>query len=222
MGRFASDVSCFRVGQTNKEGSSVPIPEIPESFNAVTAFIDSHMAKGRGDSPALRWRDQVVTYAQLAANVNRVGNALLRLGIRPEERVVLIAWDSPPVVYSFWGAMKIGAVPVPINTFLRTDEYTYVLDDSGASALIVSAEIWPTVASLASRRLRHRIVIGKSNNGALSLQQLMEKESSRLEAEHTHRDDMALWLYSSGSTGSPKGVIHLHRDLLYCAEPYAK
>ena len=204
------------------EEEGMPIPEIPESFNAATAFIDRHVAEGRGERIAIRWNDQAVTYAQLAANVNRAGNALLRLGIRPEERIVLAAWDSPEFVYSFWGAIKIGAVPVPVNTFLRADEYAYVLDNSGASALIVSPEIWPTVASFASRRLRHRIVIGEGNAEALSLQHVMEKESVHLDVEPTHRDDMALWLYSSGSTGSPKGVVHLHRSLLYCAETYAK
>ncbi len=200
----------------------MPIPEIPESFNAAAAFIDRHVAAGRGDRVALRWNDQSVTYAQLAANVNRAGNALLRLGVRPEERIVVAAWDSPDFVYSFWGAMKIGAVPVPINTFLRTDEYAYVLENSGASLLVVSPELWPTVVSVTSRRLRQRIVTGAGNDDAPSLASLMANESPEMDAAPTHCDDMALWLYSSGSTGSPKGVVHVHRSLWYCAETYAK
>lgn len=213
---------CFRVGQIHEEGGAVSIPEIPEVFNATTAFIDAHVQAGRGAQIALRWHDQTVTYEQLAANVNRCGNALRRLGIQPEERVLLVAWDSPEFVYSFWGAIKIGAVPVPVNTFLRPDEYAYMLDNSSARALIVSHAIWPTVSSLTTRRLTHRIVIGEPIPGALSFADLLAKESPRLDAEPTHRDDMALWLYSSGSTGSPKGVVHLQRDLLYCVETYAK
>ncbi len=200
----------------------MPIPDIPESFNAASAFIDRHVAAGHGERAALRWNDQAVTYAQLAANVNRVGNALLRLGVRPEERVLLAVLDSPEFVYSFWGAMKIGAVPVPVNTFLRTDEYAYLLDNSRASVLVVSSDVWPLVASLSTPRLRSRIVIGAEEANALSFWRLMENESPVLDPAPTHRDDMALWLYSSGSTGAPKGVVHLHRNLLYCAETYAQ
>jgi benzoate-CoA ligase len=205
-----------------KREGVVPVPEIPESFNAASAFIDQHIVAGRGGRNALRWNDQAVTYAQLAANVNRAGNGFLRLGIRPEERVLLAVWDSPEFAYAFWGALKIGAVPVPVNTFLRTDEYAYLLENSRASAFIVSQELWPMVASITPRRLRHRIVVGTGSPDALSFWSLVENESPTLEPEPTHRDDIALWLYSSGSTGSPKGVVHPHRDLLYCAETYAQ
>lgn len=200
----------------------MPIPEIPEAFNATTVFIDSHVQEGRGARIALRWQDESITYAQLAANVNRCGNALRRLGIRPEERVLIAAWDSPEFAYSFWGAMKIGAVPAPVNTSLRSDEYAYLLENSEASALIVSRAVWPMVSSLAPRRLKHRLVIGEDTPEALSFAALLAHESPVLDAEPTHRDDMALWLYSSGSTGLPKGVVHLHRDVWYCVETYAK
>ena len=198
------------------------VPEIPESFNAAARFIDRHVAAGQGERIALRWHNQAITYAQLAANTNRIGNALRRLGVRPEERVLLVAWDSPEFVYSFWGALKIGAVPVPVNTFLRTDEYAYLLQDSRASTLIVSAELWPLVEPVTTPWLRHRVVIGKEHGNALSFAALVGPEAETLAPEPTHRDDAALWLYSSGSTGTPKGVIHLHRDLLYCAETYAR
>jgi benzoate-CoA ligase len=200
----------------------VPVPEIPEAFNAASVFIDRQAAEGRGGRVALRWNNQAITYAQLAANVNRVGNAFLRLGIRPEERVLLAVFDSPEFVYSFWGAVKIGAVPVPVNTFLRPDEYAYMLENSRASACVASQEVWPTLASAITLRVRHRIVVGEDGPETLSFAPLIKNESATLAPEPTHRDDMAFWLYSSGSTGLPKGVVHLHRDLLYCSATYAQ
>jgi len=202
----------------------VPIPEIPESFNAATVFIDRHLTEGRGNRVALRCGDQTISYSQLAENVNRAGNAFRRLGVRPEERILLVVLDSPEFVYAFWGAIKIGAVPVPVNTFMRTDEYAYMLDDSRASVVVVSTEVWPTVAPAAAQShwIRHSIVVGDKSNAALSFTNLLTHESSTLAAELTHRDDPALWLYSSGSTGTPKGVVHLHRDLVYCCETYGQ
>lgn len=199
----------------------MPVPDIPERFNAAAFFLDRHVAEGRGDRVALRWNGQAVTYAQLVANVNRAGNALHRLGVRAEERVVLAVLDGPEFVSSFWGALKIGAVPVPVNTALRTDEYAYVLDDSRARVIISSQEVFPLIAPVTTPWLRRRIVVGDKREDALSFNDLLAGESPLLEAEPTHRDDTALWLYSSGSTGTPKGVVHLHRSLLYCAETYA-
>jgi len=200
----------------------VPIPEIPEAFNAASVFIDRQLVEGHGERPALRWQDKIVTYRELAENVNRAGNAFLRLGVRPEERVLLAVFDSPEFVYSFWGAVKIGAVPVPVNTFLRQDEYAYMLENSRASVFVASQDVWPTLASASPSRVRQQIVVGESNSGTLSLENLLKNESTELEPEPTHRDDMALWLYSSGSTGAPKGVVHLHRNLLYCSATYAR
>ena len=202
----------------------MPIPEIPESFNAAIAFIDRHVHEGRGSRVALLCEGQEVTYARLAESVSRMGNALRRLGVRPEERVLLVVLDSPEFVYAFWGAIKIGAVPVPVNTFMRPDDYAYVLDDSRASVVVVSAEVWPTVAPAAtrSRWLRHCVVAGGTFAETLSFTQLLAGESATLTAELTHRDDPALWLYSSGSTGTPKGVVHLHRDLVFCCETYGR
>jgi len=158
----------------------MPVPDIPDLFNAATVFVDQHLAAGHGDRVALRWDTQAVTYAQLAANVNRAGNALRRLGVRSEERVLLAVFDSPEFVYSFWGAIKIGAVPVPVNTFLQADEYAYLLNDSRASVLVASAEIWPSVASATTRWLRHKLVAGKSisSGQALSFESLREQEAS--------------------------------------------
>lgn len=198
----------------------MPLPDVPERFNAATAFIDAHTAEGRGERTALRWRDESISYAELAANVSKTGRALRRLGIRPEERVLLVVLDSPAFVYSFWGALKIGAIPVPVNTSLNTEDYAYLLDDSRARLLIVSAELWPTLAPVAERV--ETIVVGEPPPGRLAFEELIGPEAPELEPEPTHRDDAAFWLYSSGSTGAPKGAVHLHRSVLCCADTYAR
>lgn len=201
------------------------LPEIPEHCNASAAFIDDHLTQGRGERQALRWRDEVVTYRQLAANVNKTGNALRRLGVRPEERILLVALDSPAFVYSFWGGLKMGAVPVPVNTGLRSEEYAYLLDDSRATTLIVSAELWPTVAPAVQSRSIPTIIIGAGQApeaGRLDFTEWIESEAPELDPAPTHRDDAALWLYSSGSTGAPKGAVHQHRNLVYCSDTYAR
>ncbi|MGE0823028.1 MAG: benzoate-CoA ligase family protein [Candidatus Binatia bacterium] len=200
------------------------VPEIPEAFNAATAFVDRHLANGRSDRIALCCGDETVTYARLAENVNRTGNVLRQLGVRPEERVLLVVLDAPEFAYAFWGAIKIGAVPVPVNTALQTDEYDYLLNDSRAVVVVASAEAWPMVAPAAQRShwLRQRLIVGTAQDATLSFTEVLRSAAPVLDAEMTHRDDPALWLYSSGSTGMPKGVVHLHRDLLYCAETYAR
>ncbi len=171
---------------------------------------------------ALRWRDRTISYAELAATVNQTGNALRRLGVRAEERVLLVALDSPAFAYGFWGALKIGAVPVPVNTALRSEDYAYLLDDSRASTLIVSAELWPTLAPVARARPVSSIIIGAAQPGSVAFDEWIAAESPELEPHPSHRDDAALWLYSSGSTGLPKGVVHQHRNLVYCADTYAR
>lgn len=201
------------------------VPDIPERLNAATAFIDAHLAQGRGERMALRWRDQAISYAELAAKVNQTGNALRRLGVRVEERVLLVVLDSPAFVYSFWGTLKIGAVPVPVNTALRAEDYAYLLDDSRATTLIVSAELWPTLAPVAQARSIPSIIAGPAQPGELdgvTFDEFIEAEAPELEPQATHHDDTALWLYSSGSTGTPKGAVHQHRNLVYCADTYAR
>jgi benzoate-CoA ligase len=200
----------------------VSISEIPEYFNAATAFIDRHLSEGRSEYLALRWADQEITYVQLAENVNRAGNMLRTLGVRPEERILLAVLDSPDFIYSFWGAIKIGAVPVPVNTFMRPDEYAYTLNDSRAGVIIASSEVWSVIAPVAAQAqwLRHRLVVGPEQGNAQSFSDLLRQAAPILEPTPTHREDAALWLYSSGSTGMPKGVVHLHQDLLHCVETY--
>ncbi len=200
---------------------------VPDSFNVATAFLDRHLAEGRGAKIAVYSEGTTYTYAQIAELANRVGNSLLHLGVDLEQRVALLLLDSPQFAAAFFGTIKIGSVVVPMNTVLRPDDYVYLLNDSRARALFIHASIWQTIQHLRPqlKYLRHVIVVGLTEPETATLhdfEKLVSNASSSLEAADTHKDDSALWLYSSGSTGFPKGCVHLQHDMLYCTEYYAK
>jgi benzoate-CoA ligase family protein len=199
--------------------------ELPPEFNAATHFVDRHVREGRGHKIAIECGDKQVTYDQLLERVNRFGNALKKLAVRPEERVALLLLDTPEFFYSFFGGIKIGAVPIPLNTLLKPAEYQYMLNDCRARVAIVSESLYPQIQAIPKGNLRYlqKIVIaGEAPQGTESLQSLLGASSTQLEAEATSKDDAAFWLYSSGSTGFPKGCVHLHHDMVVCSELYAK
>jgi benzoate-CoA ligase family protein len=188
---------------------------IPATLNAATWFVDRNVAEGRGSKVAIECGADRVTYEQLLSNVNRTGHALrTRWGVRPEERVLLLLLDGPAFAYSFFGAIKIGAVPVPLNTLWKPADYEYVIRDSRARLIIVSPELLPQIERVPAeaRRAMGQIVVAP----------FQESDSPDLEAEPTSRDAPAFWLYSSGSTGTPKGCVHLQHDMVVCAELFAK
>jgi benzoate-CoA ligase family protein len=193
---------------------------VPATFNAATHFVDRHLAEGRGGRVAIECGDLRVTYADLAERVNRFGSALRDvLDVRPEERVLLLLLDTPAFHVAFFGAIKIGAVPIPTNTLWKTPDYRHVLNDSRARVAIVSEELLPRIAAIDRAdvaALRHIVVAGAAFDA------LLERGSSTLEPEPTSRDAAAFWLYSSGSTGAPKGCVHLQHDMVVCAELFAK
>jgi benzoate-CoA ligase family protein len=200
---------------------------VPETFNAATYFVDRHVVEGRGGRVAIECGDAQITYAEVQQKVNRLGSALLRLGVRPEERVLLLLHDGPEFVYSFFGAIKIGAVPVPLNTLWKPADYEYVIRDSRAGVLIVSGPLLPQIEAIphASRRsLRHVIVAGdaESTHTHTNFSVLLHHGVSDLDAEPTCRDAPAFWMYSSGSTGAPKGCVHLQHDMVVCAKLFGE
>lgn len=199
---------------------------LPDQFNAAAYFIDRHLPEGRGEKVAIECEGISVTYRQLCERVNRAGNGLRKLGVRIEERVLLLLSDTPDFAVSFFGAIKIGAVPVPVNTLLKSADYQYMLDNSRARVVIVSSALYPQLEGIPKHQLRyleHIIVAGLAPPpGTISLDELIEQNSSELDPEPTSKDDVAFWLYSSGSTGFPKACVHLQHDMVVCAERYAK
>jgi benzoate-CoA ligase len=200
---------------------------VPETFNAAAHFVDRNVAEGRGSRIAIECGTERVTYDQLLERVNRFGRALRdSLHVRPEERVLLLLLDTPEFAYAFFGTIKVGAIAVPANTLLKESDYRYLLDDTRAAVLVVSEALLPQIERIPlaeRRRLRHVVVAGTPPRSEwLSFDELLRAGSPELEAEPTSRDEPAFWLYSSGSTGAPKGCVHLHHDMAVCAELFGK
>jgi benzoate-CoA ligase family protein len=188
-----------------------------ESFNVAVPFIDRHLAEGRGDRPAIVGAFGTVTYAALAENVNRCGNALKGLGLSPAARVLMMVKDCPEFFYLFWGAIKAGFVPVPLNTLLRAGDYAYMIEDSGCEAVVYSPEFAGEVEpALEQARAKPAHVL--KTDGVFAL---MQGASGALDAVPATATDDCFWLYSSGSTGRPKGVVHAHRDIPTTCVHYA-
>src|ERR1051326_1369150 len=212
---------------------AVPRVLVPDQLNAASAILDRNIEEGRGAKTAIYYGDQTYTYAQVAEMANRVGNGLLTLGVDMEQRVALMILDSPEFAASFFGAIKMGAVPIPINTMLRPADYIYILNDSRARVLIIHANLWQMLQETLSqlKYLRHIVIINNAGSvvvpsaSKLSIHDFAQwtaEASPDLLTAETSKDDSAFWLYSSGSTGFPKGCVHLQHDMLYCTEYYAK
>ena len=208
--------------------SSPPRVDFPRAYNAAVDLMDRNVAEGRGQRVAYIEESGTTTYAQLLDRTNCAGNALRSLGVLPEQRVLMLMLDTVDFVAAFLGAMKIGAVPVPVNTLLTADDYAYITKDSRARVVIVSDFLLAKLeAALEKSKCEMRVVVATSPLGGesgshLRLGDLMHDASPNLEAEATTPDDVAFWLYSSGSTGAPKGAIHLHSHLMRTAALYAR
>ena len=153
-----------------------------------------------------------VTYGELSQLANGAARGLLKLGIRREERVLLVGYDSPGWVASFLGAIRIGAVPVPVNPLLqRSEDYDHYLEDSLARAVVVDANTEEKVQA----------AIDRATTRPALLRADRIRPADAVEPAPTRKDDMAFWLYSSGSTGKPKAVVHLQHDIPYTCATYA-
>ncbi len=197
---------------------------VPDDFNAAEYFIDRHVREGRSGKIAIQCGDLRITYGQLLASVNRAGNALKQLGVRMEERVLLLLLDTPDFAAAFFGAIKMGAVPVPLNTLLKSADYKYLLNNSRARVAIVSESLLPLIQEIPRQDLTflEQVLVAGGANREMDFAEVTANSSAELEPAPTRKDDAAFWLYSSGSTGPPKACVHLQHDMVVSAERYAK
>ena len=188
--------------------------EPPEAFNIADHFLVARLREGQGDRVALRLDDRTLRYAEVDALANRAGNALREAGVRQEERVLVALPDGPAFVAALFGALKIGAVAVPVNPELPVDNLAGIIGYSRARVAVVDATTDATfriAAREADRALEVMVVDGDAPDG-----------DSELEALPAHRDDPAIWLFSGGTTGRPKAVVQTHRSFANTTELYGK
>ena len=189
------------------------MPELPRDYNAAVDLVGRNA--GRGSKVAYIDDGGSCTYGELAERVDRAANALLAMGLAREDRIGIAMLDSADWVALFLGAIKVGIVPVAMNTLLTPKDYEYQLRDSRSRAVFVSEPLLKSFESLHCPDLRHVVPHPR-------LKELISKAGGKAQAAPTTRDDMCFWLYSSGSTGAPKGTVHLHSHLIATAELYAR
>jgi 4-hydroxybenzoate-CoA ligase len=181
-------------------------------YNAAVDFVDRNVTEGRGNKTAFIDPARNITYGELAHAVARVGPMLARFGVEPENRVALILLDTVDFPILFWGTIRAGIVPVLLNTRLTVDQYRYLLEDSRAKMAFVSAALLPDVQEAAKDlgTLKAVVVVGGGPTSVPRFDALLAAENEGSAPAKTSADEVAFWLYSSGTTGMPKGVMHVH------------
>jgi len=202
----------------------VPVVEVPKNYNAAHDFIDRNIIAGRGGKCALIDDAGRYSYDALFRRVNRAGNAFRALGLERERRIVLCLLDTVDFPSAFYGALKIGAVPIPVNTLLTAEDYRYILADSRAEIVVVTDQLLERMAPALEDQpfLREVIVSGQYDGPHKRLDDLMAAADDRLEAAETWADEPGFWMYSSGTTGRPKGIVHAHSDPVHTAALFGR
>lgn len=200
---------------------------LPERLNLGSFYLDANLEAGRGDKTAIYYKDRTYSFLELWHLTNRVGNVFKEIGVEPENRVLLILEDSPEWVAAWLATMKIGAVGTHAYTYLMPHDYEYLLNLIKPKVVVVDKATREKVREGAqrSRYPKAFLVVGDGdrdlNSGEFSLSEMIGSVDHRLEVEPTHRDDLAFWNFSGGTTGKPKGVPHMHRDTVLSYHSYS-
>lgn len=191
--------------------------------NAAHWLVDRHIAEGRAEKIAFQDIDagQSLSYGDLADRSGRVAQALLTAGVRPEERALCLLHDTVDYPVILFGAMKAGVVPILLNTLLSEELYATILEDCQPRIVFVSAPLWPMIAQKVGEMpgIAHVVIVGGASMGGMGFADFLA-DAAPMSAAPVSPDACAFWLYSSGSTGQPKGVRHVHSALRACAETY--
>jgi benzoate-CoA ligase len=190
--------------------------KLPERFNLAEYFLDGRIVEGRGNAPAIRYRDEVWTYGEVQAAANRMAHVLRAAGVDIEDRVLIILPDCPLFAAAFFGVLKLGAVVTMVNPELPLEDYAYYLSYTRARAVVCDASLAPGLAGLGARG--HRAILARGGG----LEQSLLAAPATFDNEPTSPDDIAMWLFTSGSTGKPKAAVHMHHDFAFNTETYAK
>ena len=204
--------------------TNIKAPPVPFNFAAHLIRINHD----RGDKPVYIDDHGQLTYGELEEAVKRMASALLSSGMRREERILILMHDSNDWPVAFLGALYAGAVPVAVNTLLTPKDYQFILDDCRAKVVIVSAALLPTLQTAIEKSNNNVATIvvsaGEENptDGTQPFASFLQSVEPAQQCAETHPDEPAFWLYSSGSTGQPKGTVHTHANLYWTAELYGK
>lgn len=198
----------------------------PEVFNFAKHLLDVNAS--RSGKTAFVDDESLLTYGELDNRVRRVASALQTLGVRREERVLMLMHDTTDWPVAFLGAIFAGIVPVPVNTLLTAHDYAYMLEHSRAQAVFVSDALLPVLEGalvIADHEVR-KVIVSRPNNplgfGKVAFDAFLDNQGPMVRAVATYADDPAFWLYSSGSTGRPKGAVHVHASPYWTCELYGK
>ena len=199
---------------------------LPERLNLGSYFLDANLEAGRGDKTALYFNDKIYSFYELWVLTNKLGSVLKKIGVEQQDRVLLILEDSPEWVAAWLATLKVGGVGTHAYTYMKEHDYAYILELVRPKLVIVDETTRATVREAAARtRFRGPFLfagesLSELQAGDYSLSAMLESADECLETEPTHRDDIAYWSFSGGSTGNSKGVPHMHRDAVINYESF--
>ena len=185
------------------------------SMNAAEELLGPPLERGLAERPAILFGDQSVSYADLDQRANRFGHVCLASGVEPQDRVLLLIDDRPEFFYAYLGAMKTGAVPVALNLRASAEELLFAVNDSRCRLLVLDARFLPLYGDIADRVAEPPpiVVADRKVEGRAIMAELMHEQAKTLAPAAMAPDDMALWMYTSGTTGKPKAAVHTQRAI---------